>query len=209
MARHDFAGAYRVVDLTTHCWTKSKPCSAPGMNALSDLHQRIDERVTSVRKAHPDWLCARCDTCCRQLAALPQLTRGMEWLREGLATLPSAQLTEIHRRIATPGLDTTANGDLPAARSGQRGLPDLCPPAGRLPHLRLYVQRDKGLHCARIAAQVERGELAEVIWGNHLAVEDDPARLGEVRSLADWFSAVSPIGDEDAEAPTPERHPRK
>ena len=75
------------------------------MNALSSLHQRIDDRVTSVRKAHPDWLCGKgCDTCCRQLAALPQLTRAeWKWLREGLATLPSAQLTEIHRRIATLG----------------------------------------------------------------------------------------------------------
>lgn len=102
--------------------------------------------------------------------------------------------------------DTAATGYLPAARPGQRGLPVM--PTGQSPAAPygFYVQRDKGLHCARIAAQVEHGELADVIWGNHLAVEDDLDRLGEVRSLADWISAPLPVGDEDTEAPMPVRH---
>ena len=181
------------------------------MNALSSLHQRIDDRVTSIRKAHPDWLCGKgCDTCCRQLAALPQLTRAeWEWLREGLATLPSAQLTEIHRRIATLGPTPQPPVTCPLLDPASGACPIYAHRPVACRTYGFYVQRDKGLHCARIAAQVEHGELADVIWGNHLAVEDDLARLGEVRSLADWFSAVSPIGDEDAEAPTPERHPRK
>jgi hypothetical protein len=44
------------------------------MISLSLLHADIDTRVTNIRKNTADWPCAKgCDTCCRQLANLPQL----------------------------------------------------------------------------------------------------------------------------------------
>ena len=47
--------------------------------ALIQLHDDIDQRVGMIRAGQPDWLCAKgCDTCCRRLAAVPQLTAG-EW----------------------------------------------------------------------------------------------------------------------------------
>ena len=74
------------------------------MNAMADLaslHTGIDARVASIRQQHPDWPCAKgCDNCCRQLAALPQLSAD-EWslLQEGLAKLPQEQLAAIKHSI--------------------------------------------------------------------------------------------------------------
>lgn len=131
------------------------------MNALSDLHQRIDDRVTSVRRTSR--LALRQGVryllpATRRCAA----TRAeWEWLREGLATLPSAQLTEIHRRIATLGPTPQPPVNCPLLEPGQRGLPDYAHRPVACRTYGFYVQRDKGLHCARIAAQVEHGELAD------------------------------------------------
>lgn len=178
------------------------------MNSLFRLHQTIDERGASIRKAHPDWLCGKgCDACCKQLAALPQLTRAeWEWLHEGLATLPTAQRAEIHRRIATLGPTPLPPVTCPLLDPASGACPVYAHRPVACRTYGFYVQRDKGLHCDRIMAQVERGELADVIWGNHLAVEDDLARLGEVRSLAAWISAPSPVGDGHDAAPMPARH---
>jgi Fe-S-cluster containining protein len=33
-----------------------------------------------------------------------------------------------------------------------------------------YVERDRGLYCDKIMRQVEAGQMAEVVWGNHDAI---------------------------------------
>ena len=50
-----------------------------------------------------------------------------------------------------------------------------------------YVQRELGLYCGEIKTQVAEGGLADVVWGNHDAVDRDLASLGEVRPLTTWF----------------------
>lgn len=50
-----------------------------------------------------------------------------------------------------------------------------------------YVQRDKGLYCHDIELQVDEGRLPSVVWGNHDAIDQRLAGLGESRSLSDWF----------------------
>ena len=50
-----------------------------------------------------------------------------------------------------------------------------------------YVQRDKGLFCSRIEAQVDRGEFADVVWGNHESVDHQLSLVGPARSLVSWF----------------------
>ena len=50
-----------------------------------------------------------------------------------------------------------------------------------------YVQRDKGLYCAEIEASVAQGELADVVWGNHDAIDRGLMATGESRSLIEWF----------------------
>ena len=52
-----------------------------------------------------------------------------------------------------------------------------------------YVQRDKGLYCCEIETQVAAGALADVVWGNHDAVDQQLAKLGESRPLTEWFAA--------------------
>lgn len=65
--------------------------------SLFRLHAEIDARVHAIRGDRPDWLCGKgCDSCCRRLAEVPQLSAA-EWhlLQEGLSALgESRALTE-------------------------------------------------------------------------------------------------------------------
>ena len=159
------------------------------MTTLSRLHVDIDARVQTIREDRPDWLCGKgCDSCCRRLADVPQLTAA-EWdlLREGLADLPPERLREISRNMA--------------ALAGQRSRPIICPlldlATGACPVYAqrpvacrtygFYVQRDLGLYCHDIESRVADGALADVVWGNHDAIDHRLAGLGEIRALTDWF----------------------
>jgi Fe-S-cluster containining protein len=161
------------------------------MTSLAQLHADIDARVQTIREDRPDWLCGKgCDSCCRRLADVPQLTRA-EWdlLREGLAALPPERLQEIRINMA--------------ALSGQQSRPITCPlldlATGSCPVYAqrpvacrtygFYVQRDLGLYCHDIESLVAEGALADVVWGNHDAIDHRLAGLGESRALTDWFES--------------------
>lgn len=163
------------------------------MSPLTRLHIAIDARVHNIRESHPDWPCAKgCDGCCTRLAEMPRLTAA-EWelLREGLAALPRERLSEIGHAIACqphppqapvvcPLLDR-ASGACPVY--AQR--PVACRTYG------FYVQRDKGLYCGDIESRVGDGTLADVVWGNHDAIDHQLHELGnrsEPRSLGEWFA---------------------
>ncbi|MDD1620165.1 MAG: YkgJ family cysteine cluster protein [Methylococcaceae bacterium] len=160
------------------------------MNTIAQLHADIDSRVNTIRDEHPDWLCHRgCDGCCRRLAEIPLLT-AEEWdlLREGLAALPPERLRKIGQAIA--------------ALAGQTSRPIVCPMLDQAEGACLvyahrpvacrtygfYVQRDKGLYCNDIESRVASGALAEVVWGNHDAVDNRLRGLGDARELTEWFS---------------------
>ena len=166
------------------------------MNPLIQLHTDIDARVESIRDGRPDWLCGKgCDSCCKRLAEAPRLTAA-EWdlLREGLSALP----TEIQQDIAR-GV---------AALKGQPAGPVVCPMlnpvTGACPvyvhrpvacrTYGFYAQRDLGLYCGDIEKQVSEGSLADVVWGNHDAIDRRLAGLGESRSLVEWFEGTEPGG---------------
>jgi len=159
------------------------------MIPLTQLHDDIAERVQTIREDRAEWLCGKgCDRCCRSLAEVPQLTLA-EWdlLRVGLAALPPEQFQDICRNMA-------------ALRS-QQSRPITCPMlelvAGTCPVYAqrpvacrtygYYVQRDKGLYCRDIESRVADGALADVVWGNHDAIDQRLAVLGESRALTDWF----------------------
>ncbi len=160
------------------------------MTALVAIHADIDARVQNIRASHPDWLCGKgCDTCCRQLAEIPQLTTA-EWdlLREGLAALPAEHLAQIRHEVAAlaprqarpvvcPLLDK-ATGACPVY--AQR--PVACRSYG------FYVQRDKGLYCHDIESRVTGGALHNVVWGNHDAIDQRLTQVGESRALTEWFA---------------------
>ena len=157
------------------------------MTKLLQLHVDIDMRVNTILEDRSDWLCTKgCDRCCRQLAEVPQLTLA-EWdlLREGLKDLTAERLQEISKNLAAltrsrpiicPMLDLAA-GTCPVY--AQR--PVACRTYG------FYVQRDKGLYCNDIETRMDDGTWADVVWGNHDAIDQQLAELGETRALTDWF----------------------
>jgi Fe-S-cluster containining protein len=159
------------------------------MIALHEIHIAIDARVQAIRENRPDWPCSKgCDTCCRSLADIPRLTET-EWvlLKEGLTALPAGRLAEITRNTA--------------ALSEQKTRPVVCPmldqATGACPvymhrpvacrSYGFYVQREKGMYCSDIEARVADGSLADVVWGNHDAVDQQLSGQGEARALTDWF----------------------
>lgn len=161
------------------------------MTALIRIHRDIDARVASIRENHTDWLCGKgCDNCCRRLAEVPQLT-AVEWdlLRQGLAALAPGRLAEISQKMAT--------------LAGQNSRPVVCPlldeSSGACPvyaqrpvacrSYGFYVQRDRGLYCQDIEKLVADGALADVVWGNHDAIDQQLGALGEKRPLTAWFAA--------------------
>lgn len=158
---------------------------------LVQLHAAIDGRVASIRENRPDWLCGKgCDSCCRRLAEIPQLSAA-EWalLREGLAGLTPQHLRQIGRAMAALAVETARPLTCPLLDQ-QTGA---CPVYAQRPvacrTYGFYVQRDKGLYCHGIETQAAAGALADVVWGNHDAVEQQLAGLGEHLSLSDWFAA--------------------
>ncbi len=109
-------------------------------------------------------------------------------MRQGLVALAPEQLRQIRgdmaalaeqasRPVVCPLLDHTT-GACPVY--AQR--PVACRSYG------FYVQRDLGLYCADIEARVAAGALADVVWGNHDAVDRQLAGLGESRALTEWFA---------------------
>lgn len=160
------------------------------MNTIILLHADIDARVKAIRDDHPDWLCRQgCDSCCRRLAEVPLLT-AEEWnlLRLGMAALPPEQLRKIGQEILTlteqssrpitcPLLDRAEGACMIYAQR-----PVACRTYG------FYVQYDKGLYCKDIESRVADGALAEVVWGNHDAIDRRLSGLGNARKLTDWFA---------------------
>lgn len=156
--------------------------------ALHALHEDIDERVARIRAVRPDWSCAKgCAACCRSLADVPQLTQP-EWdtLREGLSLLSDDTLRSVRARVAAlpaggplvcPMLDEVTN-----ACPVYRHRPVACRTYG------FYVQRALGLYCGEIETQVAQGQLSEVVWGNHDAIERRLAGFGAARPLTEWFA---------------------
>lgn len=159
------------------------------MKELLKLQDDISARVVGIREHRADWPCSKgCDHCCRSLANVPQLTSA-EWrlLAEGLAALPPAQMQAVAAKITTlptqpsspvvcPMLDEIGGHCLVYAHR-----PVACRSYG------FYVQRDLGLYCADIKARVAAGSLADVVWGNHDAIDRELAKLGDARPLTEWF----------------------
>lgn len=158
------------------------------MNKLSELHADIDARVQASLGSHPDWQCRKgCDGCCRRLAEVPRLTAAeWNWLREGLSALPQEPLREIglgiaalpksQRPLVCPLLERTTGACRVYAHR-----PVACRTYG------FYVQRELGVYCKDIEARVNAGDFADVVWGNHDAIDQRLADLGETRELTEWF----------------------
>lgn len=163
--------------------------------SLHKLHEQIDLRTNSIRSTRPDWPCSKgCDLCCRQLAAVPQLS-ATEWtlLQQGLQQLPADQLAIIRQRVAA----LTENAQAPIICPLLDQASGACPVYAQRPvacrSYGFYVQRALGLYCADIEQQVASGKLADVVWGNHDGIEHVLLAEGESRSLVAWFAHWQPL----------------
>lgn len=159
------------------------------MTPLARLHFDIDERVQAIRGNRPDWLCGKgCDSCCRHLADVPRLTLA-EWdlLREGLAELSPERLREIRNEMAALACQQSRPVVCPLLELSTGACPVYAQRPVACRTYGFYVQRDLGLYCRDIESRVADGALADVVWGNHDAIDHRLASLGESRLLTDWF----------------------
>lgn len=160
------------------------------MSPLSQLHSDIDARVATIRADRPDWLCGKgCDSCCRRLAEVPQLSAA-EWhlLRGALAALGTEQRREIGHRMTALAGQTTRPVVCPLLEQSTGHCPVYAQRPVACRSYGYYVQRELGLYCAEIEARVAAGALADVVWGNHDAVDSRLAGFGEGRALTEWYA---------------------
>jgi len=161
---------------------------------LQQLHADIDDRVQSIRGDHADWLCGKgCGNCCQRLAEIPQLS-ATEWalLQKGLRALPAEQLAEISQRMAALSNQTARPITCPLLDQTTQACPVYVQRPVACRTYGFYVQRDLGLYCQDIESQVANDLLADVVWGNHDAIDQSIAKLGESRALTSWFAQEYP-----------------
>jgi len=155
--------------------------------ALAQIQKDVGHRAFATMSAYPDWPCRKgCDDCCRSLASAPRITEA-EWLpiAAALAAMPDATAAEARRRIReSAGAPCPVVCPLLDTANGACLVYDVRPIACRA--YGFYAERDLVLGCGRIEAIAR--ESAEVVWGNHEALEARTQSLGPVADLADWLS---------------------
>jgi uncharacterized protein len=157
---------------------------------LTTLHTDIDTRVRSIRENTADWLCGKgCDSCCKRLAEVPQLTAA-EWelLCEGLAALAPEHLQAISREIDAVTNSTARPVICPLLDQATGACPVYPQRPVACRSYGFYQQRNLGLYCHDIEKQVADGALPNVVWGNHDAIDRRLAELGDSRPLTEWFA---------------------
>jgi Fe-S-cluster containining protein len=149
---------------------------------LYQIQESVRLRTEAIAAAHPDWPCRKgCDDCCRHLASMPAVT-APEWdaIARALNALPRPVAEAARNRIRDsaaaarpiicPLLDTA---------SGTCLIYDARPVACRA--YGFYAERQYVLGCNRIEAIAK--ESPDVIWGNHVALEEQLESLGPAKPL--------------------------
>lgn len=159
---------------------------------LCRIQETVRLRAEEIAAAHADWPCRKgCDDCCRRLASEPRVSE-VEWraIVAALELLPGdvadAARTRIResaaatRPVVCPLLDTGAGACLV-----YEARPVACRAYG------FYAERQYVLGCGRIEAIAK--EARDVVWGNHVALEDEMRGLGPASELAEWLAAAENI----------------
>ncbi len=161
------------------------------METLIQLHADIEARVAAIQGQHTDWPCRLgCDACCKNLAAIPELS-APEWglLREGLAALPADELKDLAGQLDALAQNPTRPIQCPLLDPSNGACrvyahrPLACRSYG------FYLERGVGLYCKAIEARVDCGDFPEVIWGNQEALDRRCREWGARRTLTEWFNA--------------------
>ncbi len=165
--------------------------NAPGPDAsgCTQLWGEIEERVVEIAASVADWPCRKgCDHCCRNLACLPELVEA-EWVEveRGMEELEPDARAEVESRLTELGGGARAPYICPFLdqKNGACHIylhrPVACRTYG------FYVQRGVGSYCPMILQRVESGEFAEVVWGNHEAVDARLDRMGAPLAMREWI----------------------
>jgi len=152
------------------------------------LREEVAARAEAISGSMPNWPCRKgCDNCCRNLACLPELVEA-EWasVEKGLAGLDSESRRQVEARLqrlnegdrpphVCPFLDESIGACLIYVHR-----PMACRTFG------FYVERGVGSYCDIIRERVENGEYAEVVWGNHEAVDVRLGKMGPKIPMREW-----------------------
>lgn len=160
------------------------------MTSLYQIQEQVRARSEDIAATHGDWPCRKgCDDCCRHLASAPRITRD-EWLRilNAIDALPSGTADLVRHRIresagqsrpvVCPLLDTGAGVCL---------VYDARPVACRA--YGFYAERSQVLGCTRIEAVGDQSP--EIVWGNHLALEERLSVMGPAAELSEWLARIA------------------
>jgi len=156
---------------------------------LYQIEQSVRLRTDEIASAHRDWPCRKgCDDCCRSLAGVPEISEA-EWQRiaAALDALPPDTADLLRDRIANsrsaavsvvcPLLDTASG-----ACMVYEARPIACRAYG------FYAERQYVLGCHRIEAVAQ--QRSDIVWANHLVLEDRLRSLGATAPLADWLKTA-------------------
>jgi Fe-S-cluster containining protein len=156
-------------------------------SALRIIQQHVQRRAEEIASENPDWPCRKgCDECCRRLASVPLVTRE-EWqaIASILELLPAETAELIRKRIrdsahlsrpvVCPMLDTDSGTCLV-----YEARPVACRAYG------FYMERGDVLGCSRIETIAQQAP--DVVWGNHVALEERLRTLGNAAELYHWLA---------------------
>jgi Fe-S-cluster containining protein len=143
-------------------------------------------RAEVISSARGGWPCRKgCSDCCRQLASAPRVTET-EWrpIADAIEGLPGEVAEEVRKRICeSKAKSRPVVCPLLDAVSGTCLVYEARPVACRA--YGFYAERRYVLGCSRVESVSQ--ESPEVVWGNHVALEERVAGLGPAAELAVWL----------------------
>ena len=158
------------------------------MTQLYQIQDDVRLRTEAIVAAHGGWPCRKgCDDCCRHLAAAPRVTQE-EWrlIAHAIGTLSADAANTVRQRIRdSAGATRPVVCPLLDCHSGTCLVYEARPVACRA--YGFCAERRDVLGCSRI--EWVAGESAEIVWGNHAALEERLQRLGASAELSVWLKS--------------------
>ncbi len=158
---------------------------------LYQIQAAVHQRADQIQSTHPDWPCRKgCADCCRSLASEPRVSKD-EWDRiaRAIEKLPDELAETIARRIrASSDLSRPVTCPLLESETGACLIYEARPIACRT--YGFYAERDKVLGCSRI--EILASESPDVVWGNHVSVEEQLRELGPAFAFSVWLGSERP-----------------